>query len=133
MKIEVSGNAQENFQYVQKHLAKWITSAVGDKAHDFRNYSKDTFEQYLTNRTGETRESIQAWIPKRNLKAQKAEWYIRPGVRIKGMLNYLYKWVGSEKDFMGNSFERWIRTANLDTYTAKEVERRFNGLKGTKK
>ena len=133
MKIEVSGNAKENFQYTKDHLNKWLISAIGDKAHEYKSYVKGSFEQYLTNRTGETRDSIQAWIPKRNLKTKKAEWYIRPGVRIKGMLNYLYKWVNTDKDFMGNSFEKWYKTARIDNYAAKEIKKRFDRLKGTKK
>ena len=133
MKIEVSGNAKENFQYTQNHLDKWLISAVGDKAHEYKSYAVGSFEQYLTNRTGETRGSIQAWIPKRNLKAKKAAWYIRPGVHIKGMLNYLFKWVGTDKDFMGGSFEQWSRNAQIDEYTAREIRKRFDKLKGTKK
>ena len=133
MKIEVSGNAKENFQYTQNHLEKWLISAVGDKAHEYKSYVVGSFEQYLTNRTGETRSSIQAWIPKRNIKKKLAEWYIRPGVRIKGMLNYLYKWVGTDKDFMGGSFEKWSKNAQIDEYADKEIKKRFDKLKGTKK
>lgn len=133
MNIEVSGNAKENFEYTQKHLKKWLISAVGDKSHEYKDYAVSTFEQYLKNRTGETRGSIQTWIPKRNVRANKAEWYVRPGVHIPGMLNYLYKWIGTDRDFMGGSFANWIQVARIDEYAGKAIKKRFDNLKGTKK
>ena len=132
LRIKLDGNAEENVKYAAKHLSGWILSAVGDKAHEYRDFARETFTSYLENRTGETVNSINTWIPKRNRRAKKPEWYIRPGVKIPGMLNYLFKWVGTSRDFMNGSFEAWKQKSNIAEYVEYKVEKRFNSLKGTK-
>ncbi len=132
MKLEISGNAIEKFAYTSKHIHGWVKSAVGDQAHGYKEYVKAEFVYYLNDRgpdgTG-TRESIQAWTPKRNRKANIAEWYVRPGVRIPGMLNYLYQWIGTSRDFMNRTFAEWSSIENVGEYVTSKVVERFNGLK----
>lgn len=132
MKLEISGNAIEKFEYTAKHIDGWVRSAVGDKAHSYKDYVRGNFTRFLNDRgpggTG-TRESIQAWTPKRNRKANVAEWYIRPGVRIPGMLNYLYKWIGTSRDFMNRTFAEWTAVNNVGDYITDKIEERFNALK----
>lgn len=132
MRLEISGNALEKFSYASEHIDGWIRSAVGDKAHEFRFFAKEQFPRYLNDRgpggTG-TRESIQAWTPKRSRRKGVAEWFIRPGVRIPGMLNYLFKWVGTSRDFMNGSFRQWSTMARVPDYVSSKVEERFNALK----
>lgn len=128
--VKIQDKASKNLRYAQKHLAGWLSSAVGDKAHEYRDFVKSTFNQYLTNRTGKTVDSIQAWMPKKNRRRNKSEWLIRPGVEIPGMLNYLFIWCGTSKDFMNGSFSAWKPGANVVEYAAKRIEERFNNLKG---
>lgn len=132
LRIKLDGNADKNVKYASKHIYKWFVSALGDKAHEYRDFARKTFTSYLENRTGETVDSINTWIPKRERKSQNPKWYIRPGVNIPGMLNYLSIWVGTSRDFMNLSFEAWMLNADIAGYMERQIEDRFNNLKGTK-
>lgn len=140
MKLEISGDALQKFEYAGKHINSWIRSAVGDKAHAFVPFAKASFDVYFDSITGETRRDIVTWFSKRASGSEGSTWYVRPvyhggGSPNASVYNYLYKWIpgaarysGTDRDFMGRAFDMWKGGANLEAYIAQVVGDRFNGL-----
>lgn len=86
-------------------LNSTVQHVVGNGAHDACEYIKNTFltGRALAKRTGETYDSIQVFYDK-----QVKSWYIKAGVGINGHLNYLFKWIGTSKEFMRPGWEEYL-------------------------
>ena len=78
----------------------YITAEVAKK---YADYTKVNYlmGQALKRQTGETFQSLK-FFKMKNLKMG-----VKPGVGIRGSLNYLNKWIGTDKDFMKPSLAKF--------------------------
>lgn len=137
--LEITGDALERYEYASAHVDGWITSALGDKAHQYIPWAQAEFDRFFDSRTGNTRRDIVAWKHKgRKASDANIEWWVRPvrDGRNSSGYNYLYRWIpgaagysGIDRDFMGKSFAMWRAGNDLASYVAIVVGERFNGLR----
>lgn len=136
--LEISGDAIEKFGYASAHLDGWITSALGDKAHQYISWAQAEFDIHFDSISGQTRKDIIAWHHK-SRDGKPSEWWVRPvrDGRNSSGYNYLYRWIpgsakysGVDRDFMGKSFANWRSGNDLAAYVAQVVGERFRGLRG---
>ncbi len=119
IKRTVSGDAQDRIDRSRVYLESWVRSAVGDVAHEAGDYIKRYYlsGQALDVRSGLTRRSIKQFYDKR----EKA-WYLRPGVGVRGSLNYLAKWIGTDKEFMVPGFKSFMAVRDIEGDIMKKIE-----------
>lgn len=118
----VGGDAKKRVEDSTKYLNTWIKVAIGDASHEIVPYIKDRYlsGQALNKITGTTYGSVQTWYSQK-----KKAWFIRPGVRVAGSLNYLGKWAGTEHEFMQPAFDSWMATHDLADKIAKKVDKKL--------
>lgn len=96
-----------------QRLGAWVQYALRSEADDFTEYVKNSWlsGQAMNRRTGELYNSVKPWTPKgrpkKGLFSNVQGVYIRPGVGIPGTLNYLGRYIGTEKEFMIPAFEQF--------------------------
>lgn len=102
-------------KYAIEHLPKWVTMALGDEAHNLERVIKSDYlsGQALNKITGKTYDSVQAFFFRNTI------WRVRPGVGVKGNLNYLARWTGTEHEFMRPAFD------SVKDSIARHVEERL--------
>ena len=116
--VEISGTAVRATGRVLSALGTLSPVEVGDMAHEAVEFIRNNYlrGQALERITGETYESVHAYYV-------NGEWWIRPGVGIAGCLNYLARWVGTDREFMRPGFDRFLqgrgRTNMLESMTAR--------------
>ena len=129
--MTATGNAGKCLSVSAEELSGWVRSAVGDKSHDFKDFARQHFNNYMRTITGQTVNSINTWTPKtrrRGSELDTTQWYVRPGVGIRGRLNYLAKWIGTEKEFMRPMYNSWVNMAQVPEYVAQAIEGKWNDL-----
>ncbi len=126
--VEISGNAARTMEYASKHISGWVFSALGDKTAEFIPFVQDGYLHGQAMRwvTGKTAGSVKMWSGRKRKKEDA--WYVRPGVGIRGSLNYLYRWIGTPHEFMAPGFERFVAMARIPDYIGGKVKERFDGL-----
>lgn len=94
-------------------IANFIVSQVAD---DYADWVRDRYlsGQVLRKVTGETYSSTKFF------KMQEGTFGVRPGVGVPGSLNYLYRWVGTGREFMKPS-ARAFRAAGMPQKTADRI------------
>lgn len=102
----------------QRRLLAWCRFAIREEAEDFVEYVRSSWlsGQAMQVRTGRTRDSVTPWTNK------KGQILVRPGVGIPGTLNYLNRWIGTDKEFMYPAF-RSFGTARIGRAIEKNVDR----------
>lgn len=102
-------------KYAAEHLAAWVTMALGDEAHNLERVIKGNYlsGQALNKITGKTYDSVQAFFFRNTI------WRVRPGVGVRGNLNYLARWTGTEHEFMRPAFD------SVKDSIARHVEERL--------
>lgn len=116
---QIEGDAQDRVGRASALLESWIRSATGDLAHEAGDHIKRSFlsGQNLSARSGVTRGSVKQFYDKR----EKA-WYLRPGVGVRGSLNYLAKWIGTDKEFMKPGFDAYLNSKDIEGEIIKKIE-----------
>ena len=100
--IDIKITKDGAIEYAAKHLSSWVTMALGDEAHNLERVIKSDYlsGQALKKVTGQTYNSVQAFFFRNSV------WRVRPGVGVRGNLNYLARWTGTEHEFMQPAFDR---------------------------
>jgi len=103
--LTVKWITNNSIETTAKRLNSAVQHSVGNSAHDACQYIKDTFltGRALAKLTGETYDSVKVFYDKR-----AKSWYIKPGVGINGHLNYLFKWIGTSKEFMKPGWQEYL-------------------------
>jgi len=110
-----------------KRLNAWVRFALIEEANEFAEYVKETklTGNPLKKRTGETYNSVKAWTRKATSKRASA-LLVRPGVGVKGSLNYLAKWVGTPLEFMRPAFTEFRRGDRILKAVSENVSRQLD-------
>lgn len=119
IKRQIEGDALDRVGRSSALLETWIRSATGDIAHGAGEYIKRGYliGQALSKRSGLTYGSVKQFYAKR----EKA-WYLRPGVGVRGSLNYLAKWIGTDKEFMKPGFDAYLNSWDVEGAIIKKIE-----------
>lgn len=105
MNIIIDDQLTKPFKRYRKSFDKtlnWITAEV---SMDFASYVKYNYlmGQKLKRRTGRTFQSVKFF------KIKDKQMGIRPGVGIRGSLNYLGRWTGTRREFMSPALGKFSR------------------------
>lgn len=114
--LEIDSKAElERLSKIRKGLRHAVNWELGDVAGEAVSFIKEhTLQgQILKKRSGVTYEHVGKWFSKKT-----GSWWIRPGVGLTGLQNYLTRWVGTEKDFMHKGFEAYATGQDI----AKRVD-----------
>lgn len=86
----------EDLAIFGQDLPKVLNYATAEVAKRFADYTKRNYllGQSLNRVTGETYNSVKFF------KQKEMQMGVRPGVGIRGSLNYLNKYIGTSKEFM---------------------------------
>lgn len=103
--------------------------SMGDVAQDMASHIRETFlnGNALGKRTGETEGSVRHY----NAHKGVAGHYVDFGVGVKGHLNYLHRWTGTKREFMGPgkvSYEGTGRYMALVEENLERMERKLEVL-----
>lgn len=102
----------------EKRLNAWIRFTFREEAEDFAKYVQDAWlrGRAMERITGETADSVQPWTKNNVIK-------VRPGVRVPGSLNYLGRFVGTEKEFMRPAWAEFSRGRRVQKAVDKNIEK----------
>ena len=122
LKVDISGDAEARLNRARSSISFWVISATGDIAREGADYIKD---RYLRGRaldriTGTTAGSVKQFYDKK-----EKSWYIRPGVGIRGSLNYLARWTGTRREFMQTGFNRFLASRNVEAGIVRDLEKKL--------
>lgn len=122
--FKFSGDTPRMVRYASEHLAAWVLYGLGDASHEFIPFVQYEYlrGQVLNRITGETSDSVQAWHP-RKWKNGEQTYFIRPGVGIDGNLNYLYRWIGTEYEFMRPAWEHFTAIRSVGDYISRNIDK----------
>lgn len=120
IKITVTGNAGDQVERLRKKLPTWVRHGLGDYAHDFSYYIRQSWLhgkalQYVT---GTTAYSVKAFYDRKT-----RSWYIRPGVGIRGSLNYLARWIGTPHEFMKPGFTAYSSAHKITDVVIDSIDK----------
>jgi len=106
LSVDVKRLGERNFKEfikVQPAIGNLIVNAIAEK---YAGYVRQRYltGQVLTPRTGET------WWSTRFFKIGTGAFGVRPGVGVRGRLNYLLRFERGDRPFMKPSFEAFRRT-----------------------
>lgn len=120
MKVVVSGTAYEDFKELEEDFDKIFNYGLFKSAEDYATYVKNRYlsGQAMKYRTGELYKSV------KYLKDSKStnSYIVMAGVGVTGHLNYLNRYVGTDKEFIRPAFENW----ESQKRAFKIVEANFN-------
>jgi len=114
--VEITHRNSGLFLEIADDLPSIGNFIVSQVAEEYAEWVRDRYlsGQVLRKITGETYESTKFF------KLKSGEFAIRPGAGIDGRLNYLFKWVGTRRDFMSIS-ARDFQSAGMPQKTADRI------------
>jgi len=123
MNISIEGNLQRALLQFNEDLPKVLNYLTAEVAHKFADYTKRNYllGQALHKRTGRTYNSVK-FFKKKNMQMG-----VRPGVGVRGNLNYLNKWIGTEHEFMApaaRSFQNSGRADKVANFIMRQTIRK---------
>ena len=125
MKIEIVGSQelqQKLHQVGQVRLQAWVNYAINDEAHSYIEYVRRSWlSGQALNATPESDvwKSLAVWTRKRDQRT-----FIRPGVGINGMLNYLARWdKKSGHEFMDPSWMAYGGNEKINKAVMDNIEK----------
>ena len=105
MKIVITGDAFKDYQGLEKDFDKIFDYGLYKSAEDYATYVKEKYlsGQAMNYRTGELYKSV------KYLKDSEMthSYVVMAGVGIAGHLNYLNRYVGTNKEFIKPAFKDW--------------------------
>ena len=112
----------------KKHIASWVQFSLREEADKFVPFVRLNYlqGQKLRRITGRTASSIKAWTPKKGTIKKHGLTkgvFIRPGVGIAGNLNYLGKWVNTEREFMRPALLRFRTGGRVENAVRKNIDK----------
>lgn len=104
-------NLAKDIGVAQEYLPKWINYVLNHDANEFAEYVRRFWVsgQAINIVTGETFNSIQPFVPankRRKLKTDDIFYSVRPGVGIRGNLNFHGRWAKPNYQQFGHEFMR---------------------------
>jgi hypothetical protein len=118
MNVIFNGEAISLFESVADDVPEVMNWVVAEVSLTFAEYIRKT---YLRGRamnylSGQTYESVKFFKKKDN------QMGVRPGVGVRGSLNYLHRFIGTEHEFMQPAYKDWAST----NQAGKEAHRLFD-------
>lgn len=106
MRITIKDKVAEQYSQLGDDLQKIYDYGLAEASKNYAFYVKIG---YLTGnpmgkRTGELFKSVKFT---RTKNRPNLSYTVKPGVGVKGHLNYLNRYIGTEKEFMEPSFKEW--------------------------
>ncbi|WP_321300990.1 hypothetical protein [uncultured Sphaerochaeta sp.] len=121
LRIDIDKEMGERIKRLGGSLPAILDFSASEAADDLASYIRDTFltGKALEKRTGETYSSVMGYKAKRGEQGHFVDF----GVGVRGHLNYIHKWSGSAKDFMGKGGEAYEATGRLKVLVERNLER----------
>jgi len=121
LKIDVDTTLSDKLLRFGGSLPRIINSSMGDVAHDMAAYIRSNFlsGKPLAMITRETHDSTRAYQAKKGERG----WFVDFGVGVKGHLNYLYRWRGTQRDFMTRGSRRYEAEGSYMKLVEENLER----------
>lgn len=110
MNISIKGSLDEELSKFNQDLPKVLNYITAEVAKKFSDYTRRNYllGQSLQKRSGETYRSVKFY------KKENMEMGVSPGVKVPGSLNYLNKWIGTDRDFMRKSYKSFVQSGRAD-------------------
>ncbi|MGE4465268.1 hypothetical protein [Sphaerochaeta sp.] len=121
LRIDIDKEMGERIKRLGGSLPAILDFSASEAADDLASYIRDTFltGRALEKRTGQTYSSVRGYKAKRGEQGHFVDF----GVGVRGHLNYIHKWSGSSKDFMGKGGEAYEATGRLKDLVERNLER----------
>lgn len=115
-------------------LAAWTRYALTEEANEYAEYVKETklsgnaatkgkAKIPIRKITGELYNSTRAWTSRAKGKNKTRTIYVRPGVNVRGSLNYLVKWCGTPLEFMRPAFREFSRGDRIKKAVGENINK----------
>lgn len=122
MRIVIKDNIAERYEKLGEDLKKIYDYGLAEAAKDYSLFVKDGYlsGNPLKKRTGKTYDSVK-FVRTKNVPL--LSYTVMVGVGIRGRLNYLHRWIGTDKEFMSPSFEAWKARRSFDKVLEANFEK----------
>lgn len=122
MRLVIHDDIAEKYEALGEDLQKIYDYGIAEAAKDYTKYVK---EGYLSGNpmrkiTGQLFGSVK-FVRTKNIKS--LSYTVLPGVGVKGNLNYLNRFIGTDKEFMAPSFKRWKDTKRIEALLQSNFEK----------
>jgi hypothetical protein len=129
LRIDIDKEIGERITRRGGSLPAIMDFSMGDVAQDMAVYIRESFldGNALEKRTGKTFASVRHYNAKKGI----AGHYVDFGVAVKGHLNYLHRWTGTDREFMGPGkagYESTGRYMDLVEENLERMERKLEVL-----
>lgn len=106
MRIVIHDDITKDFEALGDDLKNIYEYGLAEASKNYATFVKSGYltGQSMAKRTGTLFESVKFL---RTKGRPELSYSVMPGVGVKGHLNYLTRYIGTEKEFMKPSFERW--------------------------
>ena len=121
MKLGIDAESElKRLRKIRGGLRHAVNGALGDVSHGAVKYIRQNYlrGQALRKITGETYKHLGQYYLK-----QTGQWFIRPGIGVKGQMNYLARWLGTDKDFMHRGFAAYAATIDINGKVDSAVQK----------
>lgn len=121
LRIDIDKEMGERIKRLGGSLHAILKFSASEVADDLASYIRETFltGRALKKRTGETYGSIKGYDAKRGPKGH----YVDFGVDINGHLNYLHKWDGTGREFMGPGKDAYEAAGRWEALVEENLQR----------
>jgi len=121
LRIDIDREIGERITRLGGSLPKIMNFSSGEVADDLASFIRETFltGRALEKRTGETYGSVRGYDARRGPKGH----YVDFGVDVNGHLNYLHKWTGTDRAFMGPGKTAYEATGRWTALVEENLER----------
>lgn len=121
LQIEIDKEIGERIEALGGSLPKIADYSAGIVADDMATFIRDTFlkGKALAYRSGRTHKSVQAY----KAKFGNQGIYVDFGRGVRGHLNYIHKWTGTNKEFMGPGKAAYEASGKWEKLVEQNLER----------
>ena len=121
LRIDIDKEIGKRITRLGGSLPAIMDFSMGDVAQDMAVFIRESFlnGKALGKRTGETFANVRHY----NARKGVAGHYVDFGVGVKGHLNYLHKWTGTDRAFMGPGKAGYESTGRYMDLVGKNLER----------
>lgn len=122
MRITIKDNIAERYEKLGKDLKSIYDYGLAEAAKEYSLFVKNGYLSGtpLKKRTGKTYDSLKFV---RTKGRPQLSYTITVGVGIRGNLNYLYRYVGTEYEFMAPSWSAWKSRKRINAILEANFEK----------